>query len=123
MAPKVYVRLFELSISQGKSAVGDDRQIPLSKVTVTSSESTYVLEALQSGKLSGDGVFTKRCHDLLEARLPGVKALLTHSCTGALEMAALLCRLEPGDEVIMPTYTFSSTANCVAWRRAGFCGH
>ena len=118
MAPKVYVRLLELSISQGKSAVADDRQIPLSKVTVTSSESTYVLEALQSGKLSGDGVFTKRCHDLLEARLPGVKALLTHSGTGALEMAALLCRLEPGDEVIMPSYTFSSTANCVALRGA-----
>ena len=103
--------------------MGDDRQIPLSKVTATRSESTYVLEALRSGKLSRNGAFTKRCHDLLETRLLGVDALLTHSGTGAREMAALLCRLEPGDEVIMPTYTFSSTANCVAWRRAGFCGH
>jgi dTDP-4-amino-4,6-dideoxygalactose transaminase len=98
--------------------VGDDQQIPFSKVTVTSSESTYVLEALRSGKLSGDGDFTRRCHDLLEMRLPGAKALLTHSGTGALEMAAMLCRLKPGDEVIMPSYTFSSTANCVALRGA-----
>jgi len=81
-------------------------------------EIEYMLQALEKNRhISGDGVFTKRCHAWLEARLGG-KALLTHSCTAALEMAALLCELSPGDEVLMPSFTFVSTANAVALRGA-----
>ena len=71
----------------------------------------YVLEALSSGHLSGDGAFTKKCHEWLRNHTLAAQALLTTSGTHALEMAALLCRLSPGDEVILPSYTFSSTAN------------
>lgn len=74
-------------------------------------EDGYVLEAIHSHKISGDGAFTKKCHAWLEEHTGTAKALLTTSCTHALDLSALLCRLEPGDEVIMPSYTFSSTAN------------
>ena len=70
-----------------------------------------VLEAIASHKISGDGAFTKQCHTWLEEHTGTAKALLTTSGTHALEMAALLCELQPGDEVILPSYTFSSTAN------------
>ena len=72
---------------------------------------TRVLEAIASHKISGDGAFSKKCHAWLEERTGAARALLTTSGTHALEMAAILCALEPGDEVIMPSYTFSSTAN------------
>jgi dTDP-4-amino-4,6-dideoxygalactose transaminase len=75
-------------------------------------------QALASGKLSGDGPFTKRCEKLLEADFRLSRVLLTTSCTHALEMAALLCDLKDGDEVILPTYTFVSTANAFALRHA-----
>ena len=68
--------------------------------------------------LAGDGVYTKRCHGWLESQIGCRKALLTHSCTGALEMAAMLANLAPGDEVIMPSYTFVSTANAFVLRGA-----
>ncbi|WP_457832682.1 DegT/DnrJ/EryC1/StrS family aminotransferase, partial [Staphylococcus aureus] len=68
-------------------------------------------EAHFNGSLAGDGPFTRRCHAWLEQRAGCEKALLTHSCTAALEMAALLLDIEPGDEIIMPSYTFVSTAN------------
>ena len=74
-------------------------------------EDQYVLEAIHSHKICGDGAFTKRCHAWLQERTGAAKVLLTASGTHALDMAAHLCRLEPGDEVIMPSYTFSSTAN------------
>lgn len=80
-------------------------------------ELDYIREAIASGHLSGDGGFTKKCHAWLETRLGG-QALLTHSCTGALEMATLLAGVEPGDEVILPSYTFVSTANAVVLRGA-----
>src|SRR5450756_2770360 len=75
-------------------------------------------DALARGHLSGDGYYTKRCHRWLEQRLGCRHALLTHSCTGALDMAAILCDLVPGDEVIMPSYTFVSTANAFVLRGA-----
>jgi len=75
-------------------------------------------DALARGHLAGDGYYTKRCHQWLEQRLGCRRALLTHSCTGALDMAAILCDLAPGDEVIMPSYTFVSTANAFALRGA-----
>ncbi|MGH8213288.1 MAG: dTDP-4-amino-4,6-dideoxygalactose transaminase [Rhodanobacteraceae bacterium] len=93
-------------------------KIPFNKPYMTGRELEYIAEAHANGHLSGDGPFTRRCHDWLEKRIGCRKALLTHSCTGALEMAALLLDLRPGDEVIMPSFTFVSTANAVVLRGA-----
>jgi len=79
-------------------------------------EFQYMRDAIDGGILRGDGPYTKKCHELLEKRLGCHKALLTHSCTAALEMAALLIDIKPGDEVIMPSYTFVSTANAFVLR-------
>lgn len=81
-------------------------------------ELVYIAEANLNGMLAGDGPFTKRCHSWLEEKTGTKKALLTHSCTAALEMASLLLDLNPGDEVIMPSYTFVSTANAFVLRGA-----
>ncbi len=83
---------------------------------MTGKELYYIAEAHFHGRLAGDGPFTKRCHQWLEQRTGCSKALLTHSCTAALEMAALLLDIQPGDEVIMPSYTFVSTANAFVLR-------
>ncbi|PSS56359.1 dTDP-4-amino-4,6-dideoxygalactose transaminase [Pseudomonas sp. BBP2017] len=85
---------------------------------MTGKELHYIAEAKFGNMLAGDGPFTKRCHRWLEARTGCDKALLTHSCTAALEMAALLLDIQPGDEVIMPSYTFVSTANAFVLRGA-----
>lgn len=84
--------------------------IPFNKPFLTGKESHYMYQAVMSGKISGNGMFTKKCQDYFEKQYGFKKCLLTTSCTDALEMAALLCRIEPGDEVIMPSYTFVSTA-------------
>jgi len=84
----------------------------------TGNEERYLLQSMKSLKLSGDGEFTKRCHKWFEKRLDCQKALLTTSCTHALEMSAILIDIQPGDEVIMPSYTFVSTANAFALRGA-----
>jgi len=92
--------------------------IPFNKPSIVSKEVAYLLEAIDRGQLSGDGHFTRLCNAEI-CRLTGAtKALLTHSCTAALEMAAILCDLAPGDEVIMPSFTFVSTANAVVLRGA-----
>jgi dTDP-4-amino-4,6-dideoxygalactose transaminase len=83
---------------------------------MTGKELYYIAEAHFNGRLAGDGPFTKRCHGWLEERSGCAKALLTHSCTAALEMAALLLDIQPGDEIIMPSYTFVSTANAFVLR-------
>ncbi|KAB0545193.1 aminotransferase class I/II-fold pyridoxal phosphate-dependent enzyme, partial [Pseudomonas palleroniana] len=83
---------------------------------MTGKELHYIAEAKSGNMLAGDGPFTKRCHEWLESRSGCDTALLTHSCTAALEMAALLLNIEPGDEVIMPSYTFVSTANAFVLR-------
>lgn len=83
---------------------------------MTGKELYYIAEAHFNGSLAGDGPFTKRCHGWLEARTGCNMGLLTHSCTAALEMAALLLDIQPGDEVIMPSYTFVSTANAFVLR-------
>lgn len=93
-------------------------KIPFNKPHMTGRELAMIAAAHAEGHLSGDGSFTKRCHQWLEAQTGCSKALLTHSCTGALEMAALLLDLEPGDEVIMPSFTFVSTANAFVLRGA-----
>ena len=93
-------------------------KIPFNKPTAVGTELANIADALARGHLAGDGYYTKRCHQWLEQRLGCKRALLTHSCTGALDMAAILCDLAPGDEVIMPSYTFVSTANAFALRGA-----
>ena len=92
--------------------------IPFNKPYMTGRELEYIQQAVASGKISGDGMFTRKCHAWLEQRLGGGRAFLTSSCTDALEAAALLCDLQPGDEVVMPSYTFVSTANAFVLRRA-----
>ena len=83
---------------------------------MTGKELFYIAEAQINGMLAGDGPFTKKCHDWLEEKTGTKKALLTHSCTAALEMAAILADIQQGDEVIMPSYTFVSTANAFVLR-------
>lgn len=90
--------------------------IPFNKPYMTGKELWYISQAHTSGHLAGDGQFTKKCNAWLEQCLGCQKALLTHSCTAALEMAALLADIQPGDEVIMPSYTFVSTANAFVLR-------
>jgi dTDP-4-amino-4,6-dideoxygalactose transaminase len=92
--------------------------IPFNKPYLTGKEGHYIYQAVLSGKISGDGVFTKKCHQWMEERFGFKKCLLTTSCTDALEMAAILINIEPGDEVIMPSYTFVSTANAFVLRGA-----
>jgi dTDP-4-amino-4,6-dideoxygalactose transaminase len=93
-----------------------NKHIPFNWPHMTGKELYYIAEAHFNGCLAGDGPFTKRCHGWLEARTGSSRALLTHSCTAALEMAALLLDIQPGDEVIMPSYTFVSTANAFVLR-------
>lgn len=90
--------------------------IPFNKPYMTGKELWYISQAHASGHLAGDGQFTKKCNAWLEQRIGCQKALLTHSCTAALEMAAILADIQPGDEVIMPSYTFVSTANAFVLR-------
>ena len=91
---------------------------PFNRAHVAGTELAYIEQAIAQGQLSGDGPFTRRCNAWLEERTRTRKALLTHSCTGALEMAAILSNAGPGDEVIMPSYTFVSTANAFVLRGA-----
>lgn len=92
--------------------------IPFNKPFMTGRELAYIAQAHTNGHLSGDGKFTKQSHAWLRDNLQASHALLTHSCTAALEMAALLLDLKPGDEVILPSYTFVSTASAFALRGA-----
>lgn len=92
--------------------------IPFNRPSVVGRECEYMAEAVALGHISGDGEFTRRCHELLKRELGVAAVLLTTSCTHALEMAALLLDLEPGDEVIVPDFTFVSTANAFALRGA-----
>ena len=93
-------------------------RIPFNKPYMTGKELYYIAQAHFNGMLAGDGPFTKKCHHWLQERTGATRALLTHSCTAALEMAALLLDIQPGDEVIMPSYTFVSTANAFVLRGA-----
>jgi dTDP-4-amino-4,6-dideoxygalactose transaminase len=92
--------------------------IPFNRAAVTGREAEYVGRAIAEGPIHGDGPFTKQCHEWLERLTGAPRALLTTSCTHALDMAALLLRLGPGDEVILPPFTFVSTANAIAMRGA-----
>jgi len=92
--------------------------VPFNKPYMTGKELLYISQAHFNSKLAGDGPFTKMCHAWLEQKTSTNRALLTHSCTAALEMAAILADLQPGDEVIMPSFTFVSTANAFVLRGA-----
>lgn len=91
---------------------------PFNKPYLHGRELVYIAESVASGKISGDGVFTRKCHNYLESRYNFGKVLLTTSCTDALEMAAILLNIQPGDEVIAPSYTFVSTVNAFVLRGA-----
>lgn len=92
--------------------------IPFNKPYMTGKELDYIRQAHEHGHLAGDGIFTKKCETWLEQTIGCDKALLTHSCTAALEMAAILAEVGSGDEVIMPSFTFVSTANAFVLRGA-----
>lgn len=85
---------------------------------MTGRETEYITQAVKSGKLSGNGIYTKKCHNFFEKQYSFKKCLLTTSCTDALEMAAILINIQPGDEVIIPSFTFVSTANAFVLRGA-----
>lgn len=91
-------------------------KVPFNRPYMTGRELAYIAEAHQNHMLAGDGPFTSKCSDWLEARTGTRKALLTHSCTAAIELAAILADIRPGDEIIMPSYTFVSTANAFVLR-------
>jgi len=93
-------------------------KIPFNKPHFTGKEQRYLLQAAMKGRFSGNGPYTKEAHDLFRERYGVKKALLTTSCTDALEMMAILFKIQPGDEVIMPSYTFVSTANAFVLRGA-----
>lgn len=93
-------------------------KIPFNKPFLSGNELKYIQQAVESGKISGDGVFTKKCHAFFQNSYGFRKVLLTTSCTDALEMAAILIDTKPGDEIIMPSYTFVSTANAFVLRGA-----
>ena len=95
-----------------------DFRIPFNRPCLAGDEYKYIAEAIANGQASGDGPFTRRCHELLERELQAPKVLLTTSCTHALEMAAILLDCGPGDEIILPSFTFVSTANAFALRGA-----
>jgi dTDP-4-amino-4,6-dideoxygalactose transaminase len=92
-------------------------KIPFNRPMIVGREIDYIREAVSFGQLAGDGSFTERCQDWLADFIGARTVLLTHSCTAALEMAAILINIEPGDEVVMPSFTFVSTANAVVLRR------
>ncbi|MCW5299426.1 dTDP-4-amino-4,6-dideoxygalactose transaminase [Herbaspirillum lusitanum] len=94
----------------------NQKKIQFNRPYMTGKELSYITEAKSGHMLAGDGPFTKRCHGWIEEETGCAKALLTHSCTAALEMAALLLDIQPGDEIIMPSYTFVSTANAFVLR-------
>lgn len=93
-------------------------QIPFNKPFLSGKEFEYIKNAVTRGKISGNGYYTQKCHQFFEERYGFKKCLLTTSCTDALEMAAILCNIQPNDEVIIPSYTFVSTANAFVLRGA-----
>ncbi len=93
-------------------------KVPFNKPSLVGNEIKYVRDAVRRGQLAGDGTYTERCCKMLQAQFNAPSVLLTHSCTAALEMAAMLCDLQRGDEVIIPSFTFVSTANAVVLRGA-----
>jgi dTDP-4-amino-4,6-dideoxygalactose transaminase len=111
-------RVFGSSLATVPATGENALKIPFNKVLTSNLELEYIREAIANGQTSGDGHFTKQCKTWLEQQTGSKSALITHSCTAALEMAAILADVQPGDEVIMPSYTFVSTANAFVLRGA-----
>jgi dTDP-4-amino-4,6-dideoxygalactose transaminase len=105
-------------MTDGRSGIGTERgtAVPFNRPYATGAEYDYIREAIRNAHVSGNGPFTRRCTDHLQRELAVERVLLTHSCTGALEMAVLLADIEPGDEVILPSFAFPSLPNAVALR-------
>jgi dTDP-4-amino-4,6-dideoxygalactose transaminase len=101
-----------------RGTVSGGYRIPFNRSTLVGREIDYIAQAMRIGQIAGDQTFTRRCHDLLETTLRVRRALLTTSCTHALELAALLLEIEPGDEVVVPSFTFVSTVNAFVLRGA-----
>ena len=97
--------------------------ISFNRTSTVGREVEYIVQAVLSGQVAGDREFSRRCQDVLERTLGVAKAYVTTSCTHALEMAALLLRVQPGDEVIVPAFTFVSTANAFVLRGARYRLH
>jgi dTDP-4-amino-4,6-dideoxygalactose transaminase len=116
--PKAQAASATKALSQLKADLPASKFLPFARPFIVGKELYYIAQAVQSGHLSGDGSFSLRCHDWLKENLGCPGALLTQSCTAALEMAALLCDVRAGDEVILPSFTFVSTANAFALRGA-----
>jgi dTDP-4-amino-4,6-dideoxygalactose transaminase len=95
-----------------------DNNVPFNKPFLTGRELSYIAKAHEGNMLAGDGPFTAHCHEWLREKTGCLRALLTHSCTAALEMSALLLDIQPGDEIIMPSFTFVSSANAYVLRGA-----
>lgn len=93
-------------------------RVPFNKPFIIGKELYYISQAVLGGRIAGDGVFTRKCSEFLERTFQARKVLLTHSCTAALEMAAILCGIGQGDEVVLPSFTFVSTANAFHLRGA-----
>src|SRR5918912_307340 len=93
-------------------------KVDFNRPVLVGNEFEYMRQAVENGHISGDGPFTKKCHAFLESQLGVKKALLTTSCTHALEMSAILLDIQPGDEVIVPDFTFVSTVNAFVLRGA-----
>jgi dTDP-4-amino-4,6-dideoxygalactose transaminase len=102
--------------SREATVVDELREIPFNRPFATGAEYEYIREAIANAHVSGNGPFTRRCTELLESELGSARVLLTHSCTGALEMAMMLAEIGRGDEVIMPSFAFPSLPNAVALR-------
>jgi dTDP-4-amino-4,6-dideoxygalactose transaminase len=113
-------RLTWLHVTEIHSGIGFlvQSKIPFNKPHVTGKELDYISRAIADGKIAADGYFTRNCASLLKERFGILRVLMTPSCTAALEMCAMLCDLEPGDEVILPSFTFVSTANAIIRMRA-----
>lgn len=103
-----------LPLSRPPSALALGAPIPFNRPFIVGKELFYISQAVLGGQLAGEGRFTRLCSEWMEKEFGARRVLLTHSCTAALEMSAVLCGIEPGDEVIMPSYTFVSTANAFA---------
>ena len=113
----VSVSYYPRDLRIGMSQMANHR-IPFNRAGLAGHELGYLAEAIERAHISGNGPFTKKCQALLETELGVCKSLLTTSCTHALEMAALLLDIHPGDEVIVPSFTFVSTANAFVLRGA-----
>jgi dTDP-4-amino-4,6-dideoxygalactose transaminase len=109
---------FDLYIRASQFSVPPMKRVPFNIPPLVGAELDYIAQVIEKRDFSGNGEFTRRCHEWLQQECGAGEALLTHSCTAALEMAAILTELEPEDEVLMPSFTFVSTANAVVLRRA-----